>query len=490
MIEAKETLNGGVSASLSLSGVVNNAVEYIVPSLQDKVVTPNEETQTIKADKNYNGLNEVIVEPIPSDYSQVKGTIELNENGEHDVAQYEKALVDFKVKLEEQSISAITTGDLVIEPSKGYDGLGKVVVSKVTSNVDTDIKAENIREGVNILGVEGTFKGSPILQEKEVVPNKETQNVIPDDGYNGLSKVIVEPIPSDYINPTGTLSIDENGAYEVKKYANVVVDVQNSGTTEETYFATLNKTGTSTSPGVWQTIMDVPSNTTITVGQYQFSGCKALVKVPKLNYTNLTNCQYMFYNCSAIKDASNAVNFQKITNAKYMFSSTGFEEIDMSTWNVSSVTTMASMFNNCTYTLKKVNISNWVNSKNTSLSSMFWQCKRLTTLIAENTKISGTCACNSMFEYCTDLVELDLSWLYRTGNNTMKLMFNSCTSLQKIDLRNFDLSSVTNSTYYTDAFTSVPTTCEIIVKDDACKTWMATNFPTMTNVKTIAELGE
>jgi surface protein len=418
------------------------------------------------------------------------GTIELKTNGIHNVAPYETAKVEFEVKLEEQSASAVVSGDLVVEPSEGYDGLSKVVINKVTANIDPQIKEENIREGVNILGVEGTFKGSPILQEKEVVPNEETQNVIPDDGYNGLSRVIVEPIPSDYINPTGTLSIDENGAYEVKKYANVVVDVQSSGGTEETYFATLNKTGTSSSPGVWQTIMDVPSNTTITVGQYQFSGCKALVKVPKLNYENLTNCQYMFKGCSAMKDTTNAKNFKKITNSKYMFSATGFEEIDMSTWNVSNVTTMASMFNDCTYTLKKVNISNWVNSKNTSLASMFWQCKRLTTLIAENTKISGTCQCNSMFEYCTDLVELDLSWLYRTGNNTINLMFGGCSKLQKLDIRNFDLSSVTTSSYYTDAFKSVPTTCEIIVMNDACKTWMSEKFPTMTNVKTVAELGE
>ena len=468
---------------------IKESVKYIEPITQEKTVIPTKQQQEVIADNGFTSLSKVVVESIPNNYQEVKGEVLLKTNGVHNVAPYETAKVEFEVKLEEQSASAVVSGDLVVEPSEGYDGLSKVVINKVTANIDPQIKEENIREGVNILGVEGTFKGSPILQEKTITPSDKQQNVIPDDGYNGLSKVIVEPIPSDYINPTGTLSIDENGAYEVKKYANVVVDVQSSGGTEETYFATLNKTGTSSSPGVLQTIMDVPSNTTITVGQYQFSNCKALTKVPKLNYENLTNCQYMFKSCYAMKDTTNAKNFKKITNSKYMFSATGFEEIDMSTWNVSNVTTMASMFNDCTYTLKKVNISNWVNSKNTSLASMFWQCKRLTTLIAENTKISGTCQCNSMFEYCTDLVELDLSWLYRTGNATMNLMFNSCSKLQKLDIRNFALSSVTTSSYYTDAFKGVPTNCEIIVMNDACKTWMNEKFPTMTNVKTVAELG-
>ena len=36
-------------------------------------------------------------------------------------------------------------------------------------------------------------------------------------------------------------------------------------------------------------------------------------------------------------------------------------------------------------------------------------------------------------------------------------------------------------------FKSVPTSCLIIVKDDASKEWMSTNFASWTNVKTVAE---
>lgn len=36
------------------------------------------------------------------------------------------------------------------------------------------------------------------LQQKEVTPTNSIQNVVPDSGYDGLSKVVVNKIPSNY----------------------------------------------------------------------------------------------------------------------------------------------------------------------------------------------------------------------------------------------------------------------------------------------------
>ena len=57
--------------------------------------------------------------------------------------------------------------------------------------------AANIREGITILGVEGSMSGSEDMkpQTKEVTPSKAEQTIIPEEGYNCLSQVTVKAIP-------------------------------------------------------------------------------------------------------------------------------------------------------------------------------------------------------------------------------------------------------------------------------------------------------
>lgn len=76
------------------------------------------------------------------------------------------------------------------------------------------------------------------MQTKNVTPTKSTQIVTPDTGYDGLSRVTVNPIPNQYITPTGTLTITENGTYDVTAYASVIVNVSSS----ETYDVTITLT--------------------------------------------------------------------------------------------------------------------------------------------------------------------------------------------------------------------------------------------------------
>lgn len=64
--------------------------------------------------------------------------------------------------LQEKTI-APTTSQQVITPDTGYDGFSKVTVSAVTSAIDSDIVAENIKKDVDILGVVGTLE--PASQE-------------------------------------------------------------------------------------------------------------------------------------------------------------------------------------------------------------------------------------------------------------------------------------------------------------------------------------
>lgn len=69
----------------------------------------------------------------------------------------------------------------------------------------------------------------PHFQEKTVTPSKSSQTVVADTGYDGLEKVTVEPVSSEYIIPSGNLNMNLNGTYNVTKYSQATVSVSTSG---------------------------------------------------------------------------------------------------------------------------------------------------------------------------------------------------------------------------------------------------------------------
>ena len=89
----------------------------------------------------------------------------------------------------------ISTKDGVYTVPQGYhDGSGTV---KITKTEQDKLIPVNIRDGVTILGVEGTMSGSEGVkaQSKTVTPSTVSQTVLPDDGYTHLSQVTVNAIP-------------------------------------------------------------------------------------------------------------------------------------------------------------------------------------------------------------------------------------------------------------------------------------------------------
>lgn len=78
-------------------------------------------------------------------------------------------------------------------------------------------------------------ESAPQYQSKTVTPTTSQQTVTPDTGYDALSQVTVNAIPSEYIIPTGNLAITQNGNnINVAQYATVSVNVPTSGTTKNT----------------------------------------------------------------------------------------------------------------------------------------------------------------------------------------------------------------------------------------------------------------
>lgn len=149
-----------------------------------------------------------------------------------------------------------STSQQKVQPDAGYDGLSDVTVNAVTNNIDANIVSSNIRRGVTILGVEGNVDVDKPDQSKTVTPTTQQQRVFADVGYE-LTDVTVEAVTSSIdtnikasnikdgvsilgvtgtlqegITPEGTLEITENNTYDVTTYASVDVNVESGSSGE------------------------------------------------------------------------------------------------------------------------------------------------------------------------------------------------------------------------------------------------------------------
>ena len=104
------------------------------PRLQSKTVTPSKVQFSVSADEGYDGLSGVTVEATPL---QPKAVLP-------------------------------STSSQTVEPDENYVGLSAVTVGGVTSSIDANITAENIKKDVTILGVTGSYEGSGGGGEKTV----------------------------------------------------------------------------------------------------------------------------------------------------------------------------------------------------------------------------------------------------------------------------------------------------------------------------------
>lgn len=131
-----------------------------------------------------------------------------------------------KVQLSDGTVLMDTSG-VTVTPEvlmQGYTALDKTgaqITGTATAGGAIVIE-EDDEHGGKVVHITGDVVK---MQSKTVTPTKATQNVTPDAGYNALSGVTVNPIPDNYIEPTGSLTITQNGTVNVANYESVLVNV-------------------------------------------------------------------------------------------------------------------------------------------------------------------------------------------------------------------------------------------------------------------------
>jgi hypothetical protein len=243
----------------------------------------------------------------------------------------EQKIIGVNAKLQTKTVIP-SMGLQIIRPDSDFDGLDVVTVLGVTSDVDEDIQPENIRKGKNIVGVAGTLielNG----EEKTVTPTTTEQTIVPSEDKNAITKVVVNAVTSDIDENIKAENIREGisilgiaGSLEIGAEDNklaLILGDQNAvhlyeiteadiGTAEKIprYFfenrTALTRFSSSfvTDVGEWtfyncKQLFEVNAPRLTKIGQSAFRECKKLEKISLDTATEIgTHC---FYNCSTLK---------------------------------------------------------------------------------------------------------------------------------------------------------------------------------------------
>lgn len=149
---------------------VEVAIAGNTPVYQDKTVDPTTSMQTVLPDDGYDALSQVKV-----------NAISIEQKSATPKATTQDIMPSSGSYLTKVTIGAVPAETKSITENGTYVPTSGKWFSSVSVNVSTGSAA-------------------PVLQEKSITPTKSAQEVIADEGYDGLSKVNVSAIPNRYVD--------------------------------------------------------------------------------------------------------------------------------------------------------------------------------------------------------------------------------------------------------------------------------------------------
>lgn len=298
--EKTATENGEVLPDEGYNGLSKVNVNVPIP---DGYIKPTGNKDIVKnGSYDVSSFETVEVDvPVPSGYVKPEGTKEITSNGSFNVTNYEDVEVNVPIPennptliakqitengnyaasaddadgyssievnvqptLQEKTVTP-STSEQVIHADAGNDGLSEVTVEAVP------IEEKTVTSNGEVTPSVGKFLSkvivdipSPTTEEKTVTPTKSTQEVVASNA-DYLRKVTVEPIPDEYIIPSGSETITENGTHDISGKEQVIVNVPSEEPTLTEKTITANGTYKASSDGAdgfSKVIVKVPAGAT------------------------------------------------------------------------------------------------------------------------------------------------------------------------------------------------------------------------------------
>lgn len=187
-------VQGKIIKTEPIQGNLMDNIEGLI-KVQEKTVTPIEETQDIIPDSSYDALSRVTVNKIPDDYIIPEGTLEITTNNLYNVKNYEKASVNIELRLAEKTITKNGVYNALDDSVDGYSQVTVDILTKFSSLVDrtiTTITAEDLA-GLTKIG-DQAFNGCSNLISV-TIPDSVTR--IETFAFNNCVSLMTITIPDD-----------------------------------------------------------------------------------------------------------------------------------------------------------------------------------------------------------------------------------------------------------------------------------------------------